>query len=248
MVVPLLTATSRRRAPSTWCCVSGKACRFSSRPSLARRPVFGQVAASPTSFKLEEPVSASHDKSSPRTTSLAPTSAWAQTHDSGITTDAHGEANLHVTREQQLAAMQTTCLSKSLNAGLTSRATVTSPSYPSLPHARLNPRHSSTLYDAHEPRLRLGCGKLGKHSGRLRQAQTTRGEGQASRKEQSNPSTRRFPRQGIMTRLQCTLMNGDVRRDVPAAKHCNSFYFPLCPSPCDYKRERRATVTRVRLS
>jgi hypothetical protein len=26
------------------------------------------------------------------------------------------------------------------------------------------------------------------------------------------------------------------------------FYFPLCPSPCDYKRERRATVTRVRHS
>jgi hypothetical protein len=23
-------------------------------------------------------------------------------------------------------------------------------------------------------------------------------------------------------------------------------YFPLCPSPCDYKRERRATITRVR--
>jgi hypothetical protein len=57
---------------------------------------------------------------------------------------------------QQLAAMQEARLAKSLNAGLTGRATITSPSSPSLPHARLNPRHSSTLYDAHEPRFRSG--------------------------------------------------------------------------------------------
>jgi hypothetical protein len=231
MVVPLLTTTSRMRAPFTWCCVSGKTCRSSSRPSLARCPVFGQVAASPTSFPLEEPPSALHDKSPPRTTSPAPTSAWALTHELGIATDAHEGANLHVTRQQQLAAMQTTCPSKSLNACLTSRGTITSPSSPALPHARLNPRHSSTLYDAHEPTLRLGRGKLGKHSGRLRQAQTTRGEGQASRKEQSNPTTRRLPRQGIATRLQCTPTDDDVRRDVPAAKYCSSFLFPLVPLP-----------------
>jgi hypothetical protein len=42
-------------------------CRSSSRPSLARRPVFSQLDASPTSFALEEPP---HDKSLPRTTSL----------------------------------------------------------------------------------------------------------------------------------------------------------------------------------
>jgi hypothetical protein len=203
----------------------------------AIRPVFGQVVASPTSFPLEEPVFASHDKSRPRTTSLRLTRQvrlrlvrGAQTHDSGIATDAREGANLHVTRKQQLAAMQATCPGKSLDAGLTRRATITSPSSPTLPHAR------------------LGRGKLGKHSGRLRQAQTTRGEGQASRREQSNPATRRLPRQGIATRLQCTPTDGDVRRDVPAAKQCNSFYFPLCPSPCDYKRERRATVTRVRPS
>jgi hypothetical protein len=155
----------------------------------------------------------------------------AQTHDSGIATDAHEGVNLHVTQKQQLAAMQTTCPGKSLNAGLTSRATITSPSSPSLPHARLNPRHSSTPYDAHEPRLRLGRGKLGKHSGRLRQAQTTRGEGQASQREQSNPAMRRFPRQGIATRLQCTPTDGDVRQDVPAAKHYNTFLLPLMPLP-----------------
>jgi hypothetical protein len=144
--------------------------------------------------------------------------------------------------------MQATCPGKSLNAGLTNRATITSPSSSTLPHARLNPWHSSTLYDAHESRLMLGRGKLGKHLGKLRQAQNTRGEGQASRKEQSNPATRRFPRQGIATRLQCIPTDGDVQQDVLAANHCNSFYFLLCPSPCDYKRERRATVTRVRPS
>jgi hypothetical protein len=48
-------------------------------------------------------VSASHDKSP------SPTSAWAQTHGSGEATNACGEANLHVTRGQQLATMQATC-------------------------------------------------------------------------------------------------------------------------------------------
>jgi hypothetical protein len=148
----------------------------------------------------------------------------AQAHNLSVATDAHEGANLHVTQKQQLAAMQATCPGKSLNAGLTSRAAITSPSTSTMPHARLNPRHSSTLYDAHEPRLRFRRGKLGKHSGRLRQAQTTRGEGQASRRKQSNPATRRLPQQGIGTRLQCIPTDGDVRRDVPTAKHCNSFF------------------------
>jgi hypothetical protein len=34
---------------------------------------------------------------------------------------------------------------------------------------KLSLRHSSTLYDYHEPRLRLGHGGLGRWSGRLRQ-------------------------------------------------------------------------------
>jgi hypothetical protein len=235
MGVPLLITTSRRRALSTWCCVSGKACRSLSRPSLERRPILGRTAASLTSFPLEEP---SHDKSPPRTTSLhlarqvqAPTGTWARVHYSGSATNARGGANLHITRKQQLAAMQAARLGRSLNAGLTSHATITSPSSPTLPHARLSLRHSSTLYDVHEPSLRLGRGKLGKHSGRLRQAQTTRGEGQASRKEQFNPATRRLPRQGITTRLRYAPTDSDVRRDVPAAKHCNSFAFPLVPLP-----------------
>jgi hypothetical protein len=189
-----------------------------------------------------------HDKSPPRTASQTPTSTWARAPYSGDATDAWGGANLHVMWKQQLAAMQVTCPGKSLNVGLTSRVAITSPSSPTLPHARLNLRHSSTLYDAHEPRLRLGLGKLGKQSGRLRQAQTIRGEGQASRREQYNPATRQLPRQGIATWLQYTPTDSDVRQDVSAAKHCNSFVFPLCPSPSDCKRERRATVTRVRPS
>jgi hypothetical protein len=59
MTVPLLIATSRRRALFAWCCVSGKACRSSSRPLLARHLVLGRTAASPTSFPLEEHVSVS---------------------------------------------------------------------------------------------------------------------------------------------------------------------------------------------
>jgi hypothetical protein len=100
---------------------------------------------------------------------------WAQTHGLGEATNACGEANLHVTRGQQLAAIQATCPGRSRNASLTSRATITSPSTSTLPHAKLSSRHSSTLYDARGPRLRLMRGKSSKNSDRLRQDQTTRG-------------------------------------------------------------------------
>jgi hypothetical protein len=59
MAVPLLITTSRTRALSTWRCVSGKACRSSSRLSLGRRPVLGRTTASPTSLRLARQVSAS---------------------------------------------------------------------------------------------------------------------------------------------------------------------------------------------
>jgi hypothetical protein len=78
MVVPLLTTTSRRSPPFTWCCVSGKACRSSSKPLLTRRLVLGRTSASPTSFPLEEP---SHDKSPPRKTSLRPARQVSASHD-----------------------------------------------------------------------------------------------------------------------------------------------------------------------
>jgi hypothetical protein len=84
-------------------------------------------------------------------------------HNMSIATDVCGGTNLHVMREQQLAAMQAACPGKSLNAGLTGYAAITLPSSPTLPHARLSPMHSSTLYDAHKPRLRLGRGKLGRY-------------------------------------------------------------------------------------
>jgi hypothetical protein len=118
-----------------------------------------------------------------------------------------------------------------LNASLTSRATITSPSTSTLPHAKLSPRHSSTLYDVRGPRFRLTRGKSSKYSSRLRQAQTTRGEGQASQREQFNPAMRRLPRQGIATRLRYAPTYSDARWDVPAAKHCNSFVFTLVPLP-----------------
>jgi hypothetical protein len=52
-----------------------------SRPSLARRPVFSQLAASPTSFPLEEPFSTSHEKSPPRTRSLCLTREVSALHE-----------------------------------------------------------------------------------------------------------------------------------------------------------------------
>jgi hypothetical protein len=99
MVVPLLITTSSRRALSTWRCVSG-------RDADLRQDPHWQDNRSLAEWLHLRQVSASHDKSPPRTTSPAPTSAWAQTHDSGEATNACGEANLHVMRERQLAAMQ----------------------------------------------------------------------------------------------------------------------------------------------
>jgi hypothetical protein len=58
--------------------------------------------------------------------------------------------------------------------------------------------------------------------------------GEAAKRPEVNspsPATRRLPRQGITTWLQCTPADSDVRRDVPAAKHCNSFLLPLVPLP-----------------
>jgi hypothetical protein len=141
--------------------------------------------------------------------------------------------------------MQVAYPGKSLNAGLTGCMAITSPSSPTLPHARLSPRHSSTLYDAHKPRLRLGRGKLDKYSGRLRQAQNTRGEGQASQSKQSNPATRppdKASRLGFNAPRRTATYDGTCQ--LPST--VTLFYFPLCPSPCDYKRERRPMVIRVR--
>jgi hypothetical protein len=130
-------------------------------------------------------------------------------------------------RKQQLAAMQATCPGKSLNAGLTSRTTITSPSPSTLPHARLNPRHSSTLYDAHDPRLRLERGELGKHSGRLtspnysgRRPSVPEGTVQLGHAAASATRHR-----------DSASMHPGVRRDVPTAEHCNSFLLPLVPLP-----------------
>jgi hypothetical protein len=134
--------------------------------------------------------------------------------------------------------MQATHPDRSLNAGLTGCAAITSSSSPTLPHAKLSPRHSSTLYDARGPRLRLGRGKLGMYSSRLRQEQTTRRINQASQNEQSYPVTRRLPRLGITTRLQCVLMDSDVRRDVPATKHCTFSSLPPCPPPLVTRKGR----------
>jgi hypothetical protein len=171
----LLITTSRRRALSTWRCILGKACRSSSRPCTNKAPDLHSCGSlsdkSPprmTSLRLAQQVSASHDKSP------SPTSAWAQTHGSGEATNSCGESNLHVTRGRQLAAMQATCPGRSLNASLTSRTTITSPSTSTLPHAKLSPRHSSTLYNTCRPRLRLTRGESSKYSCRLKQDQTTR--------------------------------------------------------------------------
>jgi hypothetical protein len=103
---------------------------------------------------------------------------------------------------------------------------------------KLIPRNSSTLYDALNPRLRPKHGELVKYSGRLRQQQTTRRRCQASRGKQPRPATRQLPRPGCATPLQCVLTDSDARWDIQQQSIVFLFTPPLCPSPCDYKRER----------
>jgi hypothetical protein len=151
MVVPLLITTSRRRALSTWHCVSGKACRFSSRPSLARRPFLGRTTASPTSLRLARQVWLRLVRGPRHMARARP-----PTHAGKRISTSYGDDSWWPCRRPAPAG--------ALNASLTSRATITSPSTSALPHAKLSPGHSSTLYDARGPRLRLTRGKTSKNS------------------------------------------------------------------------------------
>jgi hypothetical protein len=167
IVVPLSIATSRRRALSTWRCVSGpwpNCCIFDKSPPRT------------TSLRIARQVQL-RIVCGPRHT------AWVRPlmqAGKRISTSCENE-NWQPCRRPAPA--------EAVNANLTGRAAITSPSTSVLPHAKLSPRHSSTLYDTRGPRLRLTRGKTSENSGRLKQTQTTREEGQASRKEQFNSAT-----------------------------------------------------------
>jgi hypothetical protein len=152
-----------------------------------------------TSLRLAQQVSASHGKYLPHTTSPFPTGAWAQTHDSNTTTDAYGGANLHVMQIQQLAAMQAARPDKSLNAGLTSCAVVTSPSSPTLPHA--NSARGTQAPSTTRTSLDSGSGVASQASARADQDKPKLLREVAKRPEVNSlsPATRRLPRQGITT-------------------------------------------------
>jgi hypothetical protein len=144
--------------------------------------------------------------------------------------------------------MQAADPDKSLNAGLTGCAAIPSPSSPTVPHA--SSARGTQAPPTTSSGLDLGSsvhGGLVKYSRGLRQQRTTRWKCQASRDGQSRSATRQLPRPSITTPHQYVLTDSDARRDIPTTKHCTPFFTsPLCPSPCDYKRERRATTTRVR--
>jgi hypothetical protein len=128
----------------------------------ARHLIFTRVAASPTSLRLARQVRLRLARG-PRHTARArpPTRAGRR-----IST-SRGDDSWRPCRRPAPAG--------ALNASLTSRTSITSPSTSTLPRAKLSLRHSSTLYDACGPRLRLTRGKSSKYLGRLRQDQTTRG-------------------------------------------------------------------------
>jgi hypothetical protein len=175
-------------------------------------------------------VSASHDKSPPRTTSLRLRLVHGPRHTARARPPAHAGKRISTSYgDDSWRPCRRLAPAGALNADLTSCTAIKSPSTFALPHAKLSPRHSSTLYDARGPRLRLTRGKTNENSGRLRQTQTTGGKGQASRKEQFNLATRRPPRKGITTRRRYAQTDSDVRQNVSTPNHYNSFVFPLVP-------------------
>jgi hypothetical protein len=134
------------------------------------------------------------DKSPPRTKSLRLRRECGPRHTARARPPAHAGKRISTSYgDDSWRPCRRPAPAGALNANLTSCTTITSPSTFALSHAKLSPRHSSTLYDVRGPRLRLTRGKTSKYSGRPRQTQTTRGEGQASRKEQFNPAMRRLP-------------------------------------------------------
>jgi hypothetical protein len=127
------------------------------RPTLARRPVFGQLAASPTSSPLEgspRQLSTSHDKPGPdwhvgldARRENRHQRAWRNDTPRHACTTVGGHAGSPPRQEPS-------CWSDGLRghhiAIISHSAT-----------RKRGRRHSSTLYDAHKPRLRLGRGGLG---------------------------------------------------------------------------------------
>jgi hypothetical protein len=134
---------------------------------------------------------------------------------------------------------------RSLNAALFRRATINSPSHPTLRHA--------TPTEALECPLRLaltyGWALTWRAHPTLRQVESAPNyseEAPSLQSEQPRPATRRPLRQHGAAPLQCALMDSDAREDVPVANTVTLTLFSLfAPPPCVYKRERRATVTRA---
>jgi hypothetical protein len=104
------------------------------------------------------------------------------------------------------------------------------------------------ILGCYKPRLRLGRGKLDNYSGRLRQAQTTRSKSSVPEwtvipGHAAAPTTNRH--NSSSTRLDRQWRTTGRTSNQALYLFLTSL---LCPSSCDYKRERRAIVTRVRIS
>jgi hypothetical protein len=230
MAIPLMITTFRRRAFSTW------PLRLREGMQIFVKTLHWQGTQSSLGWQPLRQVSTSPDKSPPHKTSLRLARqvrlrlACGPIHTARARPPTRAGRRISTSRgDDSWRPCRRPAPARALNASLTSHATITSPSTSTLPHTKLILRHSSTLYDARGPRLRLTRGKSSKYSGRLRQDQTTQGEGQVSRGEQPDPATRRLPQQDIKTKLQCSLTDDDVQRDVPVLRHCSSFFLPFVP-------------------
>jgi hypothetical protein len=113
---------------------NGKTCSL--RPVGCITNQFPTKGTPTTSLRLAREVSASHDEPPlARQASASHDKSWAQTHGVCTATNVRGGMILHAMQVPQLAVMQAAHPDKSLNAGPTGCAAITSPSSPTLPHA-----------------------------------------------------------------------------------------------------------------
>jgi hypothetical protein len=167
-------------------------------------------------------------------------------HGTSIATDVCGGTNLHVMQEQQLVAMQAARPDKSHNAGLTAARPSHRHHLP-LCHTQ-NSAQGTQAPSTTRTSLDLGSGVASLAGTRADQDKPKLLREEAKRPGMNSPTR---PRGGSPDKASQLGFNAP-RRIATYDGTCKlpsivtRFYFPLCPSPCDYKRERRAMVTRVR--
>jgi hypothetical protein len=128
---------------------------------------------------------------------------------------------------------------RSLNAGLLSCTAVSSPSSPTLPHASFTcgtqapPTTSSGL----RPRFNMAV-----YSSTQAGLDTNGLLGRGAKPPWMNSTAQPRGSSHDIALLQCVLTDSDTRRDVPATKHCDSYFLSHCTPPLESIKGRKGQL------